>query len=221
MTRSSLPVAAVTAATAVLLLAACGGGSNGSDKIDASDSPTASATASATTASPTRAAGPGAPSFDLPSDMKIDFSGFTSSDATDKVVLQDATYAATAVVEMEALGKLKETPNLKRYFTGPDGAALADQMISYAKSGKVATGTIRYYGPKITVNKAAGSVNVAFCEDQSKAYDKDAKTGKVTVTKPSLQSFNSWTYVMGKAASGEWQVFHYSWVHGVKKCQVD
>ncbi|WP_435172526.1 hypothetical protein [Actinacidiphila sp. bgisy145] len=219
MTRSSLPVAAVTAAA--LLLAACGGGSTSSDKANSSDSPTGSASATATTASPTQAAGPTAPKFDLPSDIKVNFDGFDSSDPTNKAVLLDATYAATSVVEMEALGKLAETPNLKRFFTGDHGAALADQMISYARTGKVATGTIRYYGPKVTVNKAAGSVNVFFCEDQSKAYDKDAKTGKVTVTEPSLRSYNSWTYVMSKASSGEWQVVDYSWVHGVKKCQAD
>jgi hypothetical protein len=215
VTRSSLPAAAVTAAASVLLLAACGGGSGNSA------SPTGSASATATTASPTQAPGPDAPKFAIPSDMKIDFSGFTSSDPTNKAVLLDATYAATSVVEMEALGKLAETPNLKRFFTGDHGAALADQMISYAKTGKVATGAIRYYEPKVTVDKTAGSVNVFFCEDQSKAYDKDAKTGKVTVTKPSPQSYNSWTYVMSKASSGEWQVFDYSWVHGVRKCQVD
>ena len=221
MTRTSLPIAVAVAVSAGLMLTACGGGgSSNSDKISSSDPASPTATATSASPAPTKPAGPGAPSFDLPGDVKIDFAGFTSTDPMNKAVLQDATYAATSVVETEALGKLKETPNLKRYFPGEHGAQLADQLISYAKTGKVATGTFRYYHPNVTVNKQAGSVTVGFCEDQRKAYDKDPKTGKVTVTSPSLQSFNSWTYVMSKTASGEWQVFNYSWIHGVKKCQV-
>lgn len=219
--RSTLPVAVALAASAALLLTACGGGgSDSSDTIQSAATDTASSTTTTASPSPTAAEGPAAPDFALPSDVKIDFVAFTSTDPTEKAVLRDATYAATAVVETEALGKPQETPNLKRYFTGVHGAELADQLISYGKSGKVATGTFRYYQPKVTVNKQANSVTVAFCEDQRKAYDKDVKTGKVNVTAPTLNSFNSWTYVMDKGATGEWKVFNYSWIHGVKKCQV-
>jgi hypothetical protein len=221
VTRSSLPFAVALAASAGLLLAACGGGgSDSSDKIQPSATAAPTTTAPAPTTTPAQAAGPSAPTFDLPSDMKIEFSGFTSSDTTQKAVLQDATYAATAVVETEAQGNLKESANMKRFFTGEHGAALADQMIAYARTGKVASGSIRYYQPKVTVNKEADSVTVAFCEDQRKAYDKDVKTGKVNVTSPSLKSFNAWTYVMAKASSGEWQVFNYNWVHGAEQCHI-
>lgn len=220
MTRTNLPIAVALAASAGLLLAACGGGgSDSSDKIPSSSAPSTTAAATAT-ASPTQAAGPAAPTFALPPDIKVDFEGFTSGDVTKQSVLRDAKYAATSVVETEALGRTTQTPNLKRFFTGADGARLADQMIAYARTGKVASGLIRYYRPTVTVNKDAGSMTVQFCEDQRKAYDKDAKTGKVNVTSPSLKSFNSWTYVMGKSSSGEWQVFHYGWLHGAKQCQV-
>ncbi|MFC4030140.1 hypothetical protein ACFO3J_01485 [Streptomyces polygonati] len=220
MTRSSLPIAVALAASAGLLLTACGGGgSDGSDPIQPSVT-SAPATAAASTAPPpTTPAGPAAPHFALPSDVTIDFSAFTGSDTSQKSILQDATYAATAVVETEALGHPTETPNFKRFFTGVHGAELADQLISYGKAGKVATGAFRYYAPQVTVNKAADSVTVAFCEDQSKAYDKDLKTGKVNVTTPSLNSFSLWTYVMSKGSTGDWQVFDYKWVQGVEKCQ--
>jgi hypothetical protein len=220
VTRSSLPIAVALAASAGLLLTACGGGgSDGSDQIQPSVTAAPTTVAASTAPPPTKPAGRAAPHFELPSDVTIDFSGFTDDDTTQKTVLQDATYAATAVVETEVLGRPKETPNFKRYFTGMHGAELADQLISYGKAGKVATGAFRYYRPQVTVNKAADSVTVAFCEDQSKAYDKDVKTGKVNVTTPSLDSFSSWTYVMSKGSSGEWQVFDYKWVQGVKKCQ--
>lgn len=221
MTRSSLPIAAAAlAASAGLLLTACGGGgSDSSDKIQPSQTATTSAAPTATTASPTQAAGPNAPKFELPSEMKVDFKGFDDSDPAKKAALRDATYAATSVVETEALGKTKQTPNLKRFFPGEHGAQLADQMITYARSGKVATGLIRYYEPTAKLNKEAGSMTVTFCEDQSKAFDKDVKTGKVNVTTPSVKSFNAWTYVMSKSTSGEWHVFDYKFLNGAKSCQ--
>ncbi|MEW1864359.1 hypothetical protein OG896_18660 [Streptomyces sp. NBC_00669] len=219
MTRSSLPVAAVTAAAAVLLLAACGGGSNGSDKIDASDSPTASATASATTASPTQAAGPGAPSFDLPSDIKVNFDGFDSSDPTKKAALKDATYAATAVVAFTAKTYTKEPAFFKRFWTGEHGAEFADSLISQGKGGSVVTGTFDYYKP-VVKKLVTGNLSVQYCEDQRKAYGKDAKTGKVNVTTPSLADFNLWTLTMTKSSTGEWQAYDHTWQNGAKQCQI-
>ena len=100
MTRSALPLAVTV--SAALLLTACGGGTS---KDSAKPHPPQTPSTSVTSASPTatQAAGPGAPTFALPSGVKVDFSGFDGT-GTNKAVLQDATYAATAVVETEALG---------------------------------------------------------------------------------------------------------------------
>ncbi|WP_435133731.1 hypothetical protein [Actinacidiphila sp. bgisy144] len=219
MTRSSLPVAAVTAAAAALLLAACGGGSNSSDKISSSDSPTGSASATATTASPTQAAGPTAPKFDLPSDIKINFDGFDSSDPTKKAALKDATYAATAVVEFTARVYTKEPAFFKRFWTGEHGAEFADSLIAQGKDGSVVTGTFNYYKP-VVKTLSTGNLAVQYCEDQRKAYGKDAKTGKVDVTTPSLEDFNLWTLTMTKSSTGEWQAYDHTWQNGAKQCQI-
>ncbi|WP_335971932.1 hypothetical protein [Streptomyces sp. CA2R106] len=218
MTRSSLPVAAVTAAAAALLLAACGGGSNSSDKISSSDSPTGSASATATTASPTQAAGPDAPKFAIPSDIKVNFDGFDSSDPTKKAALKDATYAALAVIEFEAKDYTKEPANFKRFWTDEHGAEFADSIIAQNKDGSVITGTYNYYKP-VVKTLSTGNLAVQYCEDQRKGYSKDAKTGKVNVTTPSLNDFNLWTLSMTKT-NGEWVAYDHTWQHGAKQCQI-
>lgn len=217
MTRTSLPIAVALAASAALLLSACGGGgSDDSDKIKATDSATPSATAP-TTAAPTTAEA-GAPTFDLPADVKVDIAGFDAGNAKNKDVMRDAGYAITALLEAEATVHAKETPNFKRYWTGLPGATYADTIIARGRQGKVITGTYRYYSPSVAPNGQGGQV-VSYCEDQRKAYAKDAKTGKVTVTTPSVSDFRSWSLVMTRNSAGDWQVANYNWQQGAKKCQ--
>lgn len=219
MTRTTLPIAVALAASAGLLLTACGGGGSGSsDKI--SSSAPSTTTPPATTASPTQAAGPNAPKFDLPPDIKISFTGFDTPGSKWKDVLRDTRYVATTVLEAESQIRTSETPNVKRYFDGASGAEFADSVIAYGKTGNVATGTYRYYEPQVTDNAAAHTVTVSYCEDQRKAYDKNARTGKVHVTTPSLQDFRAWTLLMARNSAGDWQVYHYNWTQGAKKCQI-
>ncbi|MFJ2636629.1 hypothetical protein ACIO6U_32400 [Streptomyces sp. NPDC087422] len=221
MTRSSLPIAVALAASAGLLLTACGGGgSDSSDKIQPSGTVTTAAP-TATTASPTQAAGPNAPKFDLPSGITTDFKGFDSSDPKKQAILSSAKYAALSILEFEAKVYTKETPNFKRFWTGAHGATFADSIISQGKDGSVITGDYPYYNAVVkTLQGGTGNVSVQYCEDQRKAYAKDSKTGKVTVTTPSLSDFRLWTLLMTKSPSGEWTVFDHTWVQGAKQCQV-
>jgi hypothetical protein len=221
VSRTTLPTAtavATTALTAALLLTACSSNSStNSDKITTSPAtPTASTT---TSAPPTQSSAPGAPHFDIPSDIAVQFEGFDSSDPTKKAALTDATYAAQAVIEFEAKVYTKEPANFKRFWNGEKGAEYADSIISQAKGGSVVTGTFRYYDP-VVKSVADGNLEVRYCEDQRKAYSKDSKTGKVNVTTPSPEDFNLWTLVMSKDATGEWHVFNHTWVQGAKQCQV-
>jgi hypothetical protein len=213
-------MAVALAASAGLLLTACGGGgSDSSDKISTSAPPATTTTAAPTTAPPTQAEGPNAPKFNLPSDITTDFRGFTSSDPKKQAILTDAQYAATAVLEFEAKIYTKETPNFKRFWTGEHGAEFADSIISQGKDGSVITGSYPYYSP-VVKTFSTGNVSVQYCEDQRKAYAKDSKTGKVTVTQPSLSDFRSWTLLMTKSSSGDWTVYNHSWIQGAKQCQI-
>jgi hypothetical protein len=219
VTRTSLPLAVAVAVSAGLLLTACGGGgSDNSDKIQSSDPATTSASPSSSPTA-TQAAGPDAPAFDLPSGIKVNFDGFSSSDPDKKAALTDATYAAQAVIEFEAKVYTKEPTNFKRFWTGPHGASYADSIIAQGKGGSVVTGTFDYYKPVVSSTQQ-GNLSVQYCEDQRKAYGKDAKTGKVDVTTPSAEDFDLWTLAMAKSPSGEWQVFNHTWAQGAKQCRI-
>jgi len=160
-----------------------------------------------------------APVFDLPSDITTKFEGFDSTDPTKKAVLLDATYAAQAVLEMEAKQYTKVTPNFSRFFTGSFGAEFADTVLSQNADGSLITGYYHYYSP-VVESIGNGNMSVQYCEDQRKAYAKDAKTGVISVTTPSLNDFEQWTLLMTKSGAGEWTVYNHTWVQAVKSCEL-
>ncbi|MFJ5614121.1 hypothetical protein ACIQCJ_32680 [Streptomyces sp. NPDC093221] len=214
MTRSSLPIAVALAASAGLLLTACGGGgSDSSDKIQPSGTVTTAAP-TATTASPTQAAN--APTFDLPSDAKAEFTGFDASDGAKKDVLRDVKNAILTIQEAEALGK-GNTPNIKRYFMPIQAATLSDMAIAYRKSGYTITGTVKDYRPTVKFD-ASDRAQVTYCEDQSHAYDKLISTGEVQRSTPSVKDYSLWRMGLVKNEAGDWRVADYSQQKGVSKC---
>jgi hypothetical protein len=220
VSRTTLPTATAvttTVLTAALLLTACSGNSSTSSGKISTAPPVAPTTTSAPSTQPTA---PGAPHFDIPSDITVRFEGFDSSDPTKKAALTDATYAAEAVLEFEATTHTNESANFKRFWTGAKGAEYADSLISQGRGGLVITGIYRYYDPVVkTLANGGGNLSVTYCEDQRKAYSKDSKTGKVLTTSPSPSDFREWTLLMAKNSSGEWQVFDHQWVKGAKQCQ--
>jgi hypothetical protein len=123
------------------------------------------------------------------------------------------------VLELEAKTHTEVTPNFARFFTGDRGASYADSLLSQGRGGGVITGTYRYYQPLVKTLQG-GNLQVQYCEDQRKAYAKDAKTGKVHVTTPSVLDFRQWTLLMAKSPSGEWHVFDHTWLEGAKQCVV-
>lgn len=215
--RSTLPIAVTLTAATALLLTACGGSAaKKPDKISGADTSTPNATSAAPSASATEA---GAPKFNLPSDVKVDFEGFESSNAAEQAPLRDASYAILAWTEGKANG-LGNSTNMKRYFTGLQGAEMSDAIIKYGKSGMTVTGTYRDYRPTVRLVDRT-TATVVFCEDQSKAYSKSRKTGKAEITTPSREDFSRWAMTLGKSRNGDWQVARYTYTQGVTECRAN
>lgn len=214
MTRSTPPIAAAlaTATALALALTACGSDAKPSEGI--SGVPTAAPTAAPTTSA--AAAEPNAPTFKLPADVKVEVDGFESADAAKKAVLRDSSFAMTSWVEAKASGA--KSANLKRYFAGLQAAQLADSVIKFGKSGMTVTGTYRYYQPTVQIT-GKDKASVLLCEDQSKAFSKNRKTGKAVSSTPSLADFSRWNMVLSKNAAGDWQVLNYTYTEGVKECR--
>ncbi|MEV0981281.1 hypothetical protein [Streptomyces sp. NPDC049915] len=212
MNRRSLPVAAALAATAALLLTACGSGDSpkGNDKIAGADQ------GETTKASPTPTARTARPDLSLPSDVTESFEGWKTGDATKDAVLADAGHAQTAVTHAVVQGD-PEDAALKFYQVGTALAGSQDWVKSIVGSGATFTGAVRYYAPRISVfdkNTAA----VTYCSDESKAFNKNRKTNKVDKTPVTNDAYVLYSTRLEKSAQGVWQTTKLQSERGNKTC---
>ncbi|MGP3922624.1 hypothetical protein [Streptomyces sp. 8N616] len=210
--------AAVVAVAGVLLLAtACGSGDDGGgggDETAGTQKPnneSASASAEAK-------GGAGVPEFGLPSDVKVVIDDDKTGDKAKDEVLKDHGYALMAM--SEAFAKARATDNFNRYWAEEAHAEYVANFKVYKDDGATITGTDRFYAREVK-SLEDGKALVTFCEDQSQAFDKIVKTGKVEKTKPSLNSFFELRAQLKKSSTGEWQVIDEQRLEGSRSCQQD
>ncbi|WP_405931347.1 hypothetical protein [Streptomyces sp. NBC_00827] len=214
MKRRSLPVAAALAATAALLLTACGNGddsSKDSDKIAGADAGETTASTS-----PSAANAADRPEITLPDDLSDTFESWKTGDATKDAVLADVQQRVDATNYAITEGNT-ELPALSFYYSGTALADAKDWVQSIVKDGYSITGVNRYYNPKIDVFDAS-SAGVVYCEDQSKAYAKDRKSEKVYKTAVTKDSYVLYTTRLEKSAQGVWQTTKLTSQRGHKSC---
>jgi hypothetical protein len=212
--------AACTLAAVALLLTGCGGG--GSSAITGASQPppgtAAGAPGGATTppASPTATA-PSAPVFHFPPDVKVVVDPDVTGDAVKDAILRDQGNGLRAIYL--ALAKLDtRSPGLAQYLA-QDAAKTWDDSVGWGRTyHRSVTGTVRFYDREVTV-KDQKTAGVSFCEDQSRSYDKDSKTGKVFTTQPSASDFVFHMAQMIKASDGTWQMATYKSQRGAARCR--
>ncbi|KES07983.1 hypothetical protein BU52_06020 [Streptomyces toyocaensis] len=215
MKRRSLPVAVAFATTATLLLTACGGGEEKSgtdDEIAGADtgSSTASASPGGSDATAER------PDMALPQDVEETFEGWKTGDATKDAILADAGRAQTAVTYAVTKGD-PESPALRFYQTGTALAGSQDWVKGIVDAGLTYSGTVRYYAADISVfdKKSAG---VAYCADESKAYNKNRKTNEVNKVPATDDSYVLYSTRLEKNGEGIWQTTKLESERGSKAC---
>ncbi|MCF2128578.1 hypothetical protein L1I79_19365 [Strepomyces sp. STD 3.1] len=190
----TMTTAAAFTTTAALLLTACGGGEESSPediKGAGGGSPSASASASA-------GADVKRPDVSLPEDLKLVFDFEEPSDADEAAALGDAANFIRAlnhgITEQDA-----EDPAYGFYSAAGATRYAESQITEYVDGGWTLTGEDRYYKAEtdpVGEGQKAKSVLVTFCEDQSKAYGKEVKTGKVQRTEESLASYQKFSLLM-------------------------
>ncbi|WP_326721318.1 hypothetical protein OHT59_19640 [Streptomyces sp. NBC_00243] len=208
MKRRSLPVAAAFAATAALLLTACGSGDDGSkdsDKIAGADT---GGTKTSTSPSPSAEADTlDRPTMTFPSDFTMVFDRTEPSEAKEAAVLNDAENFVRAinygVVQQDA------EDAAYKFYSDPRGTAQAyakKQIQQYIDGGWTVTGTQRYTQGKVDMASGGERASVSFCDDDSKFYGKEVKSGKVLKTEPSDKDYYFFEIVMttSKDAEGLW-----------------
>ncbi|MFE0099859.1 hypothetical protein [Streptomyces sp. NPDC059009] len=217
MKRRKSTIVAAGIVAAALALTACGGGSDDKssdkDKIagagDSGGKKSASPTASSSDAIKR-------PEMRLPKDVKETFASWKTGDATKDAVLADAGHAQTAVTYAITKGNADE-PALGFYQDGDALVGSAQWVKSIIDSGATYSGTVRYYAPKVSMlGKEAASV--VYCSDESKAFNKNRKTNKVTKTPVTKNSYVTYSTRLDKNAKGVWQTTKLASKRGDKTC---
>ncbi|MFE9767868.1 hypothetical protein ACFYPC_25665 [Streptomyces sp. NPDC005808] len=139
-----------------------------------------------------------------------------TGDATKDAILRDAAYAAQARIEAFAKGE-GQTVNMNRYFAAYARTYWVENAETFKKDGLTVTGDYRYFDFKVT-DVADGTAAARYCEDQSKAYNKEIKTNKVQRTQPSDKDFVLYTLQAVRDSAGDWQVTQHSWKKGDAAC---
>ncbi|WP_282084969.1 hypothetical protein [Streptomyces tendae] len=196
MARSALTMTAATfAATAALLLSACGGEDSAPDDIKGAETGKSSSSPSASTSG---AADVDRPDVSLPEDLKLVFDFEKPSDADAAAALDDAANYIRAlnhgITEQDV-----EDPAYGFYSAAGAARYAESQIQEYVDGGWTLTGEDRYYQAETSPvgdGEKATSILVTFCEDQSKAYGKEVKTGKVHRTEESLASYQKFSLLM-------------------------
>ncbi|MDX3418762.1 hypothetical protein AB0900_00635 [Streptomyces cellulosae] len=210
-----MPIAVAFAATSALLLTGCGGddgGSKAGDEIAGADTDksTASPSSGAPEVSVKR------PSVTLPSDVKNVFEGWETGDAAKDALLTDVTHRINAT-DAAIVAADPESEALRFYYKGEALAGAATWVKGYVDEGRSITGTVRFYAPDLVmVDKDTAAL--AYCADESKASDKDRKTGKADRTPVTKDSYVAYNSRLEKGEDGIWRTAVLESERGNAKC---
>ncbi|MEU3042011.1 hypothetical protein ABZ700_13850 [Streptomyces diastaticus] len=214
MSRRILPLAALTAATA-LTLTACGG-----EPAEPDDIKGAGASASTGAGDGAEEQDGGRPDLKLPGDVELAFESTPPSDSGHAAALTDAENYIRAL----AHGIVAQDPEDKAYQFYSEGSAAQyakEQIQQWVDGEWTATGKDRYYRAETAdVGKSKG-VLVTMCRNQADYFGKNVKTGKVERTEESLKSYQKFSLLMRSAKSaGEHWVVQQIEVQGeVQECK--
>ncbi|EDY44475.1 hypothetical protein [Streptomyces sp. SPB074] len=197
-------------------LVACGGDDEGGkdDKTVAGAERTTSPKPSPS--SPSSKPPAGKPEIRLPGDISMTFESVRTGDVAKDAALADSAQRMRAL-NADIAGTDPGGKALAAYTTGQATEASASWINQFTDAGLTITGAFRYYDRKVTLNDD-GTASVVFCADESKAFAKEKKTGKVRRTTPSDEDFIIYNTRLAKNADGIWQTTQVFSKAGVKQC---
>ncbi|MGX1560280.1 hypothetical protein [Streptomyces sp. NPDC055506] len=223
MKRRPLPVAAALAATAALLLTACGSGDDkpsDNDKIAGANQEAETPKGSASPSGAPAEDKPDGVDVSLPKDINLAFDWDKPKDKNEAAAMQDAANFVRAIYRGVDKRTTKDAA-LVAYSTGDGMRYAKTQINARLKGGWTAHGTRRHYQATTRSAPNGNSVEVAFCVDSSKFYSKEIKTGKILKSAPSITSFDYFKIVMVKLPTGDglWQASKVYVEAKAAKCQ--
>ncbi|MFG2790559.1 hypothetical protein [Streptomyces sp. NPDC048419] len=216
MKHRTSPAAVALAATAAVLLTACGGGSDNSKN----DAKTAvSKPKSETSASPRAktSSSTDRPAITFPSDAKNVFDDRKTDDKTKAAILADSALSINAVDEAIFKGSTG-TKALGFYNTGKALNSSITYVQGYIDDADTWIGETRYFDRRVTLS-GADKAYVTYCSDESKSFIKNKKTHKVDRTPTTANSYVLYHTVLNRSAEGTWQTTDIVSNRGDKACQ--
>ncbi|MFE0101260.1 hypothetical protein [Streptomyces sp. NPDC059009] len=198
MYRRTTPIAAAFAATAALLLSACGsgGGGDGDDIKGAGTQNSAKPTPSSSSAADR-------PKMKQAKDFTMSFEGaWTSSDPKSNAVLQDGKGRAESV-NSAVLKTDPNAPEVSFYNTGSALTTAKSWVAGFQKHDLTLTGRLKYFAPKVQFKGDSAFLN--YCSDESKAFSRDKKTGKANYDSSGKDNLVLYTTKLSKGQNGVWQ----------------
>ncbi|MFJ7626584.1 hypothetical protein ACIQZN_08855 [Streptomyces sp. NPDC097595] len=214
MNRRTLPIATALTTAAFLLLTACGS----DDKPEANDKIAGADSGGTKSATPT-ASPPGEsnrPQITLPKDVQNVFESWKTGDPTKDSILTDVSQRINATDAAIAKGD-SNASTLPFYYQGDALIGAAEWIQGYKKDGLSITGTTRYFKPKIEM-LGKTSAGVVYCADESKAYNKDRKTGKADKSPASDDSYVYYSTRVDKNDRDIWQTVKLTSKRGHESC---
>ncbi|MFQ3556193.1 hypothetical protein QZN11_05205 [Streptomyces gramineus] len=223
MKRRTLPAVTALAATAALLLTACGSGDDkagDNDKIAGADRATKTPTASASASGAPAEDKPDGVDVSLPKDMNLVFDWAKPKNRNEAAAMNDAANFVRAIYHGVAEGKA-DVAAVAAYSTGGGLTYAKTQINSRVDDGWTATGTRRHYDATTRSAANGDSVEVDFCVDSSKFYGKKVKSGKVLKSAPSIADYDYFKIIMVKypTSNGLWQASNVYVEGKAAKCQ--
>lgn len=168
-------------------------------------------------ATPSASAAPtGDSTFHLPAGLKVVFDGGATGDPTKDAILADNEKLIKAFYQAVDRGDPGD-PALKRYVTGDGAIAWMGNVQLFKTRGRTVTGMDRWFRRSVHIISPT-TASLVFCNDQTKAYDKDKKTGKVFVTKPNPTDFVFFNSFVQKDAQGTWRATFRTAARGARRC---
>ncbi|WP_254396076.1 hypothetical protein [Streptomyces sp. AC512_CC834] len=214
--RRSLPVVAALAASAALLLTACGGEddkSSDNDKIAGADT----GEAVETTPPAEQSSGPtDRPEITFPKDVENKFENWETGEPVEDAVLSDVAQTVNAIDDAILRGDANSAT--VAYYRQGNALVSAQKWIqAWLDEDLTWTGVTRYFKPNIKVADK-DTAAVVYCADESKAYNKNRKTGKVDKTPSDESPYVTYSTQLKKSDKGVWQTTEVQSKRGEKTC---
>lgn len=218
MNRRTMPVTAALAATAALLLTACGSGDDGKskdDKIAGADQGSGKPKKSPEPSPAPAEDKPDGVDLTLPKDMDLVFNWDKPADKDEAAALDDARHFVQSIYRGVAEQTVKD-PAVSTYATDKGLSYAHTQIQGRVDAGLTSTGTRRHFQEKTRKSPNGNAVEVSFCVDSSKFYSKEVKSKKVRKGAPGAASYDFFKIVMAKF-SGKDDLWRASLVYVTEK----